>query len=141
MRGLQSDAALNVPPGKNDVPYPSKLELVRSILMNAAEVAAGTVTGTGAPIPVTLPFDPGIVWAIKPVGAGAPIQCLKHPGFAADTSLQTIAPGANAIVPATIALGADGTKMFTIGADPGINEAGMAIRWFAVGFRNYAGFQ
>lgn len=142
MRNLAADLALNVPPGKNDVPYASKLELVRSILANNAEVCAGTVTGTGAALDVALPFDPGFVWACKTAGTGAPITCIKHPGLADDDTILMLAAGTTSIDTAgLITLGADGAKKFSLGTDTQLNEAAQPIRWLAIGFRNYATFQ
>lgn len=142
MRSLAADLALNVPPGKNDVPYATKLELVRSILGSACEAFAGTVTGTGALITVNCPFDPGFVWLCKTAGTGAPTQSLKHPGLPDDDCIHTVAAGTVTVDTAgQITLGADGSKSFTIGTDAAINEAAQPIRYLALGFRNYGGQQ
>jgi hypothetical protein len=142
MRSLNSDFVLNVPPGKNDVPYATKLELVRSILANNAEVAAGTVTGTGAAFDVALPFDPGFVWACKTAGTGAPVQAIKHPGLPDDDCIKTVAAGTVTVDTAgLITLGGNGQKKFSIGTDADLNENAQPIRWLAIGFRNYNGFQ
>lgn len=142
MRQLNSDANLNVPPGKNDVPYATKLELVRAIMANSAEVAAGTTAGTGAAIDVALPFDPGYVWACKSAGTGAPVQAVKHPGLADDDCIKTVAAGTVTVDAAgLITLGTDGQKKFSIGTDADLNENTQPIRWLAIGFRNFGGFQ
>lgn len=138
MRGLASDTALNASTGKVDIPYATKLELVRSILANNAEICAGSVAGTGAAIEVVTPFDPGFVWLLKNSGTGDPIQMLKHPGHATASAMKTVAAGTVSTVAADgITLG---TKKFTIGTDADINENGETILWLAIGFRNYSGY-
>lgn len=138
IRTLYADAQLNVPPGKNDVPYATKLELVRSIMSHMSEAAAGSVTGTGAAIEVATPFSPGLVLLFNRT---APCFAMKTPGMAGDDCMKLSGVPALTYVGANgITLGITGTtKGFTIGTDADINTAAEVIEWVAIGFRDQDG--
>lgn len=129
MRQTAADIALNVPPGKNDVPYPSKLELVRLLLAKNCECVAGKIAAaTGAAMDVATPFDPAfvIVW-----DATTAALWLKFPSLPDDDSvvIDTAAAGDAA---GGITLG---TLKFTIGTDAKINALNDVLHWVAFGFR------
>lgn len=137
IRSLYADEQLNVPPGKNDVPYATKLELVRAILRHASECAAGSVTGTGAAIEVATPFSPGVVMLFNRT---APCFALKTPGMTLANAMKLAGTPALTYDADTCTLGITGTtKGFTIGADADINSAAEEIEWVAWGFRDQDG--
>lgn len=137
-RTLYADAQLNVPPGKNDVPYPSKLELVRSIMSHMSECASGSVTGTGAAIEIATPFAPGVVLLFNRT---APAMAFKSPGMAGDDCIKQVTAGTLSYITSNgITLGITGTnKGFTIGTDADINTAAEVVEWVAFGFRDQDG--
>lgn len=132
MRNLAADAALNVPPGKNDVPYATKLELVRSILGSMCEGAAGKYTGTGASLDIATPFDPAVVfiWDVTQACLG-----IKFPTLADDDTLliDTLAVQDTA---GGITLG---TLKFNVGTEAKLNTTSDVCHWFALAFRGNTG--
>lgn len=132
-----ADSVLNVPPGKNDVPYLTKLEAVRAVLKHATECFQGVTTGTGSAIEVTVPFDPAVVIAFKTAGTGAPVAAIKLAGMAADDTIKIVATGAMTYDTSGLITLTSGK--FVIGTDADLNEASNAIRWVAFGHRDISG--
>lgn len=135
IRNLYADIYLNAQNGKTDVPYPSKLELVRAIMQHAAEACSGSLTGTGSAIEVVTPFAPGMVILFNRT---APCLVVKMPGMAAAASMKLSgAPALTYTGTNLITLGvAAGPLGFTIGSDADLNTAAEVVEWVALGFRD-----
>jgi len=137
IRTLYSDIYLNTQNGKTDVPYASKLELVRAIMLHAAEAYSGRFTGTGAALEVVTPFAPGFVILFNRT---APCLVVKMPGMAAAASMKLNGTpaltytGTNMVTLGVVA----GPLGFTVGTDADLNTAAEVVEWVALGFRDQA---
>lgn len=130
-----SNAQSLIPTGIQDTPYIDTTKLVQGIFGRGAECQAGSVTGTGALLDVSLSFDPAVVVLIDETQN---VVAIKHPGqaAAAATTIKAAVVGSAAD---TCTLGTLGAKKFTIGVNADVNTAADVIRWIAFGFSSSGG--
>jgi hypothetical protein len=121
--------------GKEDIPYPSWAKIAGDLLLYGAEVANGTVEGTGALISIVTAFDPelvllwnvdGLAWEVKTPAMGVAAQGIK---FITNGTMSALAVNGVTL----------GVKGFSIGADADLNVAAETIHWIAFGAKGRAG--
>lgn len=116
--------------GANSAKYLDAKQIVRGLLGAMAEVASGTVEGTGSAIEVETPFDPAIVILIN---QDDPTVLVHSPSMPAASGLKlTDAPALTFPTTNGVTLGSKG---FTIGADADVNASGETLHWIAIGGR------
>jgi len=128
-----SAAALALPAKPVDsVPYVD-FRVLLAALGSMCEVFFGSVTGTGAPIDVSCPFDPA---AVVLINVTDPTLGLYLPSMAAASVAKlTDAPALTVAVANGITLGAKAARKFTIGADADLNVVAEVIHYVAFGSR------
>jgi len=126
----KSNAQGQIPTGKQDTPYIDMTKLVQGVFARGAEMQAGSVAGTGAPIVVNLDFDPALVVFVNDTISSVGI---KHPGALTDRGI-TVGPGGAGEGAGVATLGALGEKKFTIGASVAVNNVADVLHWIAFGF-------
>jgi hypothetical protein len=105
----QSNAALSITTGKEDIPYADKHELARGLLRHSAEaINIGAPGAGGAGFVAIVPFEPA-GWLIQ--RTTVPLLQKHFPGKDDDVNMLT---GANAAVTPVVAAVGDGTWSITI---------------------------
>ena len=104
--------------------------------MRENQVAAGTVTGTGAAIYVVLGFTPRYVEVVN-VASGGLVTAKWFQGMAAASAVKQAAGGTTVVITSngiSEYVGSPGvnSKGFTIGADIDINASGEAMYYIAL---------
>jgi len=104
--------------------------------MRENQVAAGTVTGTGAAINVVLGFTPRYVEVVN-VASGGLVTAKWFQGMAAASAVKQAAAGTTSVITSngiSEYAGSAGveSKGFTIGADTDLNVSGEAMYYIAL---------